>query len=193
VLIDKSDRVLGLSSSLQLVETYLYLKLLFFNSDFQAKKQQEWSISKNYLRKSLFLYMKKLKSEERADDFKKVFSDTISINFPSNEGPFLLKALLSQNELSISTIILQVKEIISFFKILEPLPPLKGKKDKEGALKVLGLNPGSSKEQIKKQYKSLAKLKHPDRLKAKGISEEFDQKATENFTQIQKAYDILMK
>ncbi len=189
-LIGKNDKVLGVLQSAQRIESYLYLQCLFFESEFQDKKAQAWSIKSTNLKKALFLYAKKLKGEERSDDLSTVLKSP-GVSLPGQGDTFLIRALVTREGLSLSVITKELKDLTELFKILEPLPPLKNK-DKEGALKILGLPKGSGQAQIKKQYKTLAKLKHPDRLRGKGIPEEFDKIATENFTQIQKAYDILM-
>ncbi len=191
ILIGKNQNILGLKQTVLRLEVYLYLRLLFYSSEFQDNRSKAWSISRANLKKALFLYAKKLKSEERSDDLATALKKT-QITLPSESDTFIIKALITREGLSMSVITKELKDTVEFFKILEPLPHLKSKKDKEGALKILGLPKGSSEAQIKKQYKTLAKLKHPDRLRGKGIPQEFDKIATENFTQIQMAYDILM-
>lgn len=192
ILIGKTGKVLGLKQTSAKLDVYLYLYSLFYTQSFQESRTKAWSISSKYLKKALFLYAKKLKSNERSDDLATVLKST-KITLPSESDTFIIKALISREGLSLSVITKELKDIIEFFKILEPLPPLKNKNDKAGALKILGLRPDSDQMQIKKQYKALAKLKHPDRLRGKGIPQEFDRIATENFTQIQSAYDILMR
>lgn len=191
ILIGSNQKVLGLKQTILRLEVYLYLRHLFHSSDFQDNRSKAWSISRQNMKKALFLYAKKLKSEDRSDDLAVVLKKA-NITLPNQSNTFIIKALVTREGLSMSVITKELKDIIEFFKILEPLPPLKSKHDKKGALKILGLPNGSGEAQIKKQYKTLAKLKHPDRLRGKGIPQEFDKIATENFTQIQKAYDILM-
>lgn len=191
VLIGKNQKVLGTAQTTLKIEVYLYLKSLYFSQEFQEKKGRAWTLSRQNLKKALFLYAKKLKSEERSDDLSKVLKSP-QVSLPSEQDTFIIKALVTREGLNLSVITKELKDIVEFFKILEPLPSLKDKKDKKGALKILGLPPGSGQAQIKKQYKTLAKLKHPDRLRGKGIPAEFDKIATENFTQIQAAYDILI-
>tara|TARA_Y100000780_G_scaffold229574_1_gene249552 strand:- start:59945 stop:60955 length:1011 start_codon:yes stop_codon:yes gene_type:complete len=191
ILIGKNNSVLGLKATTSMIETYLYLKVLYSEKELQSQKARAWGVSALNLKKALFLYTKKLKSEERSDDLANVLKKQ-TISLPSTQDTFILSALLKRSGLSLAVITKELKDIIELFKILEPLPPLKNKKDRETALKILGLPSSCNEAQIKKQYKTLAKLKHPDRLRGKGIPAEFDKIATENFTQIKKAYDILM-
>jgi len=190
ILIGKSGKVLGLKQMAVKLDVYLYLYYLFHSPDFQESRTKAWSISSKYLKKSLFLYAKKLKSTERSNDLATVLK-TDQVALPCESDTFIIKALLAREGLSLSIITKELRDTIELFKILEPLPPLKNKNDRQGALKILGLAPDSDQAHIKKQYKALAKLKHPDRLRGKGIPQEFDRIATENFTQIQRAYDIL--
>ncbi len=54
---------------------------------------------------------------------------------------------------------------------------------------VLGIQPGSSKEEIKKAYTRLAAQYHPD--KVQHLGEEFRRLAHEKFVAIQKAYEAI--
>ncbi len=85
----------------------------------------------------------------------------------------------------------KVRERAFIFDALTPLPPLNGKKDLAGALRIFGLKKMSGQEEVKKIYKDLANRKHPDKLMAKGIPEEWLKLASDNFAIIQSAYDIL--
>lgn len=93
---------------------------------------------------------------------------------------------------------IKVKELIELitseahlYHSLSPLPELQGKKDIKGALALFGLKEGATPEQIKKSYKKLSMLKHPDRLASKGIPKAFEEIAHENFTRIQSAYELI--
>ena len=57
------------------------------------------------------------------------------------------------------------------------------------SLNVLGLKPGSSKDQIKTAYRKLAKEFHPDKLS--GMSQGIQDLAKEKFQMIQQAYEEL--
>lgn len=57
--------------------------------------------------------------------------------------------------------------------------------------KILGVEQGASKEDIRAAYKKLAAQYHPD--KVQHLGKEFQEMAHKKFVAIQKAYDTLMK
>lgn len=59
------------------------------------------------------------------------------------------------------------------------------------AYATLGLEPGASKEEIKKSYRRLAQIHHPDRFSSLG--EESVAAASQTFVRIREAYDYLVK
>jgi len=61
----------------------------------------------------------------------------------------------------------------------------------ENAYKVLKLNSGGTENEIKTQYKMLAKKYHPDKLSLKSESEK--RKAQEKWIEIQQAYELLSR
>ncbi len=61
------------------------------------------------------------------------------------------------------------------------------------AYRTLDLEPGADKSQVKKKYRELAKKYHPDKIIAKDLPDEFVQMAKEKFTEIQSAYEEIMK
>ena len=96
----------------------------------------------------------------------------------------------------------KIREYAFIFDALIPIAPLNGKKDLAGALRIFGLQNTKkvtkkdlqeipSVEEIKKIYKDLANRKHPDKLMSKGLPAQWLKIATENFSTIQMAYDIL--
>lgn len=90
------------------------------------------------------------------------------------------------------TLMKMIEDQASLFESLTKLPPLKNKKDLNGALKLLGLGKNPEKEDVKKRYKKLAQLKHPDRMASKGLSPDMEKIASENFAVIQEAYHIIL-
>ena len=58
---------------------------------------------------------------------------------------------------------------------------------------VLGLTKTAGEAEIKKAYRRLALLNHPDRVHAKGLPAEFTKVANEKFRAIQEAYDSIRK
>lgn len=58
---------------------------------------------------------------------------------------------------------------------------------------ILGCRPGDSDEEVKKQYRKMARDFHPDTIAAKGLPDDFIQFATDRFREIQEAYDVIRK
>jgi hypothetical protein len=173
------------------LESYTFLKLLLEKPEVQSAQAKKWNMDVLNLKRGLSLAFSKKKGGPSVKDLIKNNQPALPQASSQNLLSFLLQGGSKiQSRLDVANLI---KEEAEIFHTLSPMAPLKGKNDREGALKSLGLGAGANLEQIKKQYKKLARLKHPDRLKGKGIPSEFESIATENFTQIKEAYDILIK
>jgi DnaJ like chaperone protein len=61
------------------------------------------------------------------------------------------------------------------------------------AYEVLGSRPEDSVEEIKKQYRRMVQLYHPDKIVNKGLADEFVQLAHQKFQEIRSAYDEIKK
>ncbi|MFC1839770.1 co-chaperone DjlA [Thermodesulfobacteriota bacterium] len=64
-------------------------------------------------------------------------------------------------------------------------------KDTDRYYSVLNCTPENSNDQIKSNYKKLAKEFHPDKIISKGLPEEFIEFATKKFQEIQDAYNTI--
>lgn len=93
---------------------------------------------------------------------------------------------------SLVTLKEKLKESIFILKAIGHLPEL-NKNDKNSALKLLMLDESADNEEIKKQYKKLAKTFHPDVLSGQGVPKSCIERATENFSKIKNAYEFLIK
>lgn len=173
------------------LESYTFMVLLLSNEDVQKAQAKKWSMDHLCMKKGLAVALGKKNGQA---SIRKLVTQN-SVQLPQANPQALISFLLKSPGVLKSRLDAanEIKDEAEIFHTLSPMPPLKGKNDREGALKSLGLNSQANLEQIKKQYKKLARLKHPDRLKGKGIPAEFESIATENFTQIKEAYDILVK
>ncbi len=63
----------------------------------------------------------------------------------------------------------------------------------QDAYSVLGLTPSASKAEVKRAYRRLMSQNHPDKLVAKGLSEEMMRLAKEKTQKISKAYETIQK
>jgi DnaJ like chaperone protein len=76
--------------------------------------------------------------------------------------------------------------------MLIPIPKLKNKKDLDTACEVLGINLQQNIEDIKKTYKKIALIKHPDKIVSQKLQKVLENKAIERFNQIQEAYEVVI-
>ena len=81
---------------------------------------------------------------------------------------------------------------LSYADIMIPLPATEHKKDVTTAYAILKVDEMMETEEIKKAYKKLAMLKHPDKIGQMKLPKTLEKKAIVNFKQIQEAYDIIM-
>lgn len=59
--------------------------------------------------------------------------------------------------------------------------------------KILGVVPTASREDLKKAYRDLTLIHHPDRVRGLGLTGEYLDLATKNMMRINEAYERLMK
>ncbi|MDD0851953.1 J domain-containing protein [Halobacteriovorax sp. GB3] len=84
-----------------------------------------------------------------------------------------------------------IQNTFYLIKAITPLEELNKKSTTEQAYRVLGLAEGSTEEEAKKIYRKLAKVFHPDVLSGEGLNEAGKKIASENFTIVKMAYDII--
>lgn len=86
----------------------------------------------------------------------------------------------------------EISNLSILFDSLKKIEPLQSKFDLVGARRIFDLNNGATLDDIKKRYKSLAKINHPDTLISFDLPEEVLKIANGNFSQIKHAYDLLV-
>ncbi len=187
--LDSSHQWQSVAKSLEILETYSVLKELIDATNLRDQLAKKWQMKRGPLEKAIVL-----KITPKQTSLEKLVKSQVITIAPLKDEALLSFLTLTPGILkNKNTLLNEFKNQAEIFHALSPLPPLKGKQDREGAFKSLGLSDKATIEQIKSRYKKLAQLKHPDTLKAKGIPPEFEPIATENFTQIKSAYDILIK
>ncbi len=191
-LITPQNDILDYESIKVILETKIFFQFLLSDETLLKSLAKRYSTGHEEVKKGMAVYFKKAQRKD-SPKLQITILKNPSPQLPPEDSAFIFSLLKDKKGTPIRRIeiLAAIKEEVEFFKALSPLPKLKNKNDVEGAFNILGLKKGTPFEQIKKQYKSLAKLKHPDRLKGKGIPSNFESIATENFTRIQEAYDIL--
>ena len=80
-----------------------------------------------------------------------------------------------------------------FYQQKAQMPQMRRTSSLAEAYRVLGLTPTASQAEVKQAYRRLMSQHHPDKLEAKGLSEEMMMRAKEKTQQISKAYETIQK
>lgn len=80
---------------------------------------------------------------------------------------------------------------LSYASFLVPTPRVQNKKDIMTAYTILNANSEMEYEDIKKIYKKMAMLKHPDKVGQMNLPKALEKKALKQFNHIQEAYDVI--
>lgn len=80
---------------------------------------------------------------------------------------------------------------LAYASVLVPTPKVQNKKDIATAYTILNATAEMDLEEIKKIYKKMAMLKHPDKIGQMNLPKALEKKALMQFNHIQEAYDII--
>lgn len=135
-----------------------------------------------------------LKKELKED---RVFSDTIVINQYSEETIKDANEAIAKREANLwakspSQLFEELTLAINYASLLSPMPKLKNKKDVDTACEILGVTLQQTTDEIKKTYKKIALLKHPDKIVSQKLPKVLERKAIERFNYIQEAYEVVI-
>lgn len=135
-----------------------------------------------------------MKSSNRTED--QVFCDEYVLhNFSEENISTALDAILQKEATlwsqSPSLLFEELALYFHYASILQPMPRLRSKDDIKTAALILGCLETDNIEHIKKKYKRLALLKHPDKITAQKLPPKLEKIGLENFNRIQQAYEIL--
>jgi hypothetical protein len=92
---------------------------------------------------------------------------------------------------SLSTFFEELSLFLNYASILSPIEKLNHKEDVENAAKILEVNVTDSIEDIKKKYKKMALVFHPDKIIPKKLPHPIEKKAIQKFNVIQESFEIL--
>ena len=134
--------------------------------------------------------LKKLKEE-------RIFSDKFILSELAEDSIQEGIALITANEAnlwakSLSLFFEELSLYVTYAAFIKPIAKLRHKKDLETAYSILGNTADQSIEEIKKNYKRIALVKHPDKINSQKLPKYLEQKALTQFALIQEAYDIII-
>jgi DnaJ-domain-containing protein 1 len=129
---------------------------------------------------------------------ERIFAETLVINQYSEDTIKEAAELIAKKEANLwakssSQLLEELTLALNFANMIVPMPKLKNRKDLETAFEILGLKKESTTEEIKKLYKKLALLKHPDKIVSQKLPKTLERKAFERFNKIQEAYEVIME
>jgi DnaJ-domain-containing protein 1 len=135
-----------------------------------------------------------LKKELKED---RIFTEAIVINQYSEETIKEASESIAKREANLwakspSQLFEELTLALNYASMLIPIPKLKNKKDLDTACEVLGINLQQNIEDIKKTYKKIALIKHPDKIVSQKLPKVLENKAIERFNQIQEAYEVVI-
>jgi DnaJ-domain-containing protein 1 len=136
-----------------------------------------------------------LKQDKLKDE--RIFSEALVLNQYSEDTIKEATENIAKKEANLwakSTSLLyeELTLTLNYASILSPLPKLKNRKDIETACTILGIDLKNSADEIKKTYKKIALLKHPDKITSQKLPSVLERKAIERFNQIQEAYEVII-
>jgi len=139
----------------------------------------------------ILLHMKETNRTE-----EQVFSENYILHtFPEDQINFAIDSIIQKESNlwahSPSLLFEELSLYFHFASIVEPLPDIKNKADKQAALIILGCKENEPFDIIKKKYKKMALEKHPDKIMAQKLPPKLEKKGIDNFKKIQEAYEIL--
>ncbi|MDO9184259.1 MAG: DnaJ domain-containing protein [Bacteriovorax sp.] len=127
----------------------------------------------------------------------RVFSEILIINQFSEETIKEAVEIIAQKEANLwaknsSQLFEELTLALNYASVLSPIPKIKNKKDISTACEILGITIDQNTEEIKKAYKKIALVKHPDKILSQKLPKALEQKAIENFNSIQEAYEVII-
>ncbi|MFA6236153.1 MAG: J domain-containing protein [Bacteriovorax sp.] len=128
---------------------------------------------------------------------ERIYSDILVLNQYSEDTIKAATEAISKKEANLwakspSQLFEELTLALSYSSMLMPIPKLKNRKDIDTASEILGIGTEASLEEIKKTYKKMALLKHPDKIVSQKLPKVLERKGIDRFNQIQEAYEVLV-
>lgn len=188
------------------IKNYLVTLLIFFLIIEEAKDKNFTIIEKIAKKLTLppgelalalqikILMATALKKELKED---RIFSETLVLGQYSEETIKEAIESIAKREANLwakspSQLFEELTLALNYSSMLTPLPKLKSRKDIDTARSILGISKEATLDEIKKIYKKLALLKHPDKIVSQKLPKVLERKGIDRFNQIQEAYEVIL-
>lgn len=210
ILLSEKRKYLGYLSvdnqkSLDSIKHYLSLVMLFLiiveeirNKEFNlleriAKKCQVDSMEFALAIQLKIFFALSAKREIKED---RLFENKLTLHQYSEETMKEALDLILKKEANLwakghSLFVEELSLFLTYADVLVPTPKVQHKKDITTAYQILKATPEMEMEEIKRIYKKMAMLKHPDKIGQLKLPKALEKKAILNFNHIQEAYDII--
>lgn len=189
------------------IKNYLVTLLLFFLLVDEVREKNFYILEKisnklhiPSMEFALALQIKILMTIAQKKELKeeRIFADTLVISQYAEDTIKEATEIIAKKEANLwaksaSQLLEELTLALNYANMIVPMPRLKNKKDVETAFEILGLKKDSSTEEVKKLYKKLALLKHPDKIVSQKLPKTLERKAFERFNKIQEAYEVIME
>lgn len=210
ILLSEKRKYLGYLSvdnqkSLEAIKHYLSLVMLFLIMIEEIRNKEfnmlERIAKKCHIDPSEFALAIQLKilfalSSKREIKEDRLYESKLSLHQYSEETMTEALNLILKKEANLwakghSLFIEELSLYLTYADVLVPTPKVQNKKDITTAYTILKATPEMEMEEIKKIYKKMAMLKHPDKIGQLKLPKALEKKAILNFNHIQEAYDII--
>lgn len=192
--------------STEAIKNYLSIVMLFLilteemrNKDFTLMERVAKKCQVNTLNLALALQLKILfaLSSKREIKEERLFESTPTLHQYSEESMKEALEIILKKESNFwakghSAFFEELALHLSYADILIPLPKLQNKKDISTAYQILKVPTDMELEDIKKAYKKLAMVNHPDKIGQMKLPKTLEKKALIKFNHIQEAYEVIM-
>ena len=197
--VDNQKSEVAIKHYLSLVMLFLILVEEIRNREFNLLERVAKKCHLNPMEFALALQLKILHaiSGKREIKEERLFEHVLTLHQYSEETMKEALDLILRKEANLwakghSLFVEELSLHLAYASVLLPIPKVQNKKDITTAYTILNVRPDMDFEEIKKTYKKLAMLKHPDKIGQMNLPKTLEKKALMQFKHIQEAYDIIM-
>ncbi len=210
ILLSEKRNYLGYLSvdnqkSMESIKHYLSLVMLFLimveeirNKEFNLLERIAKKCNVDPMEFALALQLKILFSLSAKREIKedRLFENKLTLHQYSEDTMKEALDLILKKEANLwakghSLFVEELSLYLTYADVLVPTPKVQHKKDIATAYTILKATPEMEMEEIKRIYKKMAMLKHPDKIGQLKLPKALEKKAILNFNHIQEAYDII--